>query len=119
MRSILKTFTCAVIAVAAVLVVGLWIGSVAEMPGHAPVYLDDSSRSFLAVPCVAEWQSRTGVKLDALRLGTANEARYLQYSPDEICRKTGMHSPSDRSVTGHLFELFGLLPPMKQWWDEH
>jgi hypothetical protein len=118
MRSILKTFTCASIAVAAVLVVGLGIGSVAEMPGHAPVYMDDSSRTFLAAPCAAEWRTRTGVQPDAVRLGTAAEARHLQYSPDEICRKTGMHSPSDRSVTGHVLELFGVLPPLKQWWNE-
>jgi hypothetical protein len=118
MRSMAKTVTSAMIAVAVVLVVGLGIGSVAEMPGRAPVYLDDSSRTFLAAPCLAEWRTRTGAKPDAARLGTAAEARYLQYSPDEICRRTGLHSPGDRSVTGHLFELLGLLPPLKQWWDE-
>ena len=118
MRSILRILTSASIAVAAVLVGGLAIGTVAEMPGHAPVYMDDSSRTFLAAPCVAEWRTRTGVKPDAVRPGPVAEARYLKYSPDEICRKSGMHSPSDRSVTGHLLELFGVLPPLKQWWDE-
>jgi hypothetical protein len=119
MQSMLKTFTFAIIAVAAVLGVGLWIGSAAEMPGHAPVYMVDASRTFLAAPCLAEWRTRTGANPDAARLATAAEARHLQYSPDEICRKTGMHSPSDRSVTGHLFELFGLLPPLKHWWEEY
>jgi hypothetical protein len=119
MRSIPKTLTSAIIAVGAVLIFGLGIGSITPMPAHAPVYLDDFSKIYLAAPCVAEWRTRTGANPNAIRLGTAAEARRLQYSPDEICGNTGMYAPSDRSVTGHVFELFGFLPPMKQWWDEN
>jgi hypothetical protein len=51
------TWTLAVIGL--LLLVGLGIGSNASMPGYAPVYLDEESKAYLALPCLAEWQSRS------------------------------------------------------------
>lgn len=108
----------ALVALGVILCGVLVVGTNTVMPGHAPVYLDDESRTYLAAPCEAEWQRRNGATANRLRFGTASEARRRNYGPDDHCRSTGLHAPEGRSAAGLLFEMLGILPPLKYWWDE-
>lgn len=94
------------------------LGTNVPMPWHASVYIDDASRTYFAAPCKTEWEHRPGARAEALRFGTAREARRLKYKPDETCRNTGLHSPDGRSLGGQVLESIGVLPPLRFWWDE-
>ena len=106
------------VALGAILCGGVAIGTNTVMPDYAPVYLHDTSRTYLAAPCEAEWRKRNGGAADHLRLGTALEARRLSYRSDDYCRNTGLHAPEGRSAIGLLFEKLGILPPLEYWWDK-
>jgi hypothetical protein len=47
------------LGIATVLVIeGFSIGSIDSMPPYAVVFLDDTSKTFIALPCIEEWRSR-------------------------------------------------------------
>ena len=87
------------------------------MPGYAPVYLDDIAKTYIALPCMKEWQNRQSETLALVRLSKVSEAYKLKYKPDEVCRETGAFSEDDRSLTGLLLVKLGFLPPIRHWWD--
>jgi hypothetical protein len=99
------------------LLAGLGIGSNASMPGYAAVYLDDEAKNYVALPCIGEWERRSGEKFAAVRLAKVSEARQLGYEPDAVCRESGAFAPHDRSLTGHLLVKLGVLSPIQHWWD--
>jgi len=103
--------------VAGLLFVGCAIGTNTPLPPLAPVYLVPSSHSFFAAPCLAEWKAREASSSGDIRLGTYSEARRLKFTADRACVNTGAHSPEGRSLAGYLLEAFGILPPLRQWWD--
>jgi hypothetical protein len=118
MTSVGQNIKIALIVAGALLFLGLGIGSNTPMPGHAAVYIDDATRTYLAAPCKSAGAHGPDINVGALRFGTKSEARRLEYKPDDVCRNTGIHAPDDRSATGHLLQWLGLLTPLKHWWDE-
>ena len=108
-------------ATIAVILVLLWLGTgidtTVTMPDNAPVYLDDGARSYIALPCIEEWERRTGESFAFVHLGTAKEAHQLHYQPDQDCRDAGAFMEDNRSLTGHLLVKLGILPPMQHWWN--
>jgi hypothetical protein len=97
--------------------VGLGIGSIDPMPGYAVVFLDDISKTYIALPCIEEWRSRPSNTIDLVRRSTASEAARLKYEPDKNCRETGAFVDDGRSLTGLLLVKLGILPPARHWWD--
>jgi len=87
------------------------------MPDYAAVYLDDVAKTYVALPCLKEWQNRRNQTLAMLRLNRASEAYALKYEPDEVCRETGAFSEDDRSLIGLLLVKLGILAPIQHWWD--
>jgi hypothetical protein len=104
--------------VAIVFVLGLGIGSSKSMPPYARVYIDDDTKTYLALPCLDEWQHRKGDSLAFLRLSSAAEAHKLKYKPDDNCRETGAFSEDDRSLSGIMLQDLGILQPIEHWWDK-
>jgi hypothetical protein len=102
---------------AMLLFLGFGIGSSEIMPGYAPVYLDDQAKTYIALPCLEEWQSRKSDAVAVLRLSKAVEAYNDGYSPDDDCRNTGAFAPDGRSMSGMFLMKIGLLGPKTQWWD--
>jgi hypothetical protein len=117
LRRIAAVITGALGIVGIGLSLGFGISSSDTMPGYAPLYLDDESRTFLALPCIDEWQHRDGDHIAVLRLSNYKEASDKAYTGDAICRETGAFVPDGRSLSGMLLERIGLLHPLEHWWD--
>lgn len=100
-------FMLALILLAAFL--GFGITSARTMPTYAQIFLDESSRTYIAPPMV---KSDKG-----LRLSTVAEAYRLDYSPDLDSRDAGAFLQEDRSLTGHLLEWVGVLGPIPPRWN--
>ncbi len=98
--------------------VGFGIGSIDPMPYYAVIFLDDTSKTFIALPCIEEWRSRPTQTVDIVRRGTAGEARSLGYKPDDKCREAGGYSEGGRSLTGLMLVRLGVLGPLTHWWDK-
>ncbi|SRR5712691_1923433 len=113
--SILKT---SAVAAGILFFLGLGIGTSVPMPGYAPVYLDDVSKTYIALPCTTEWESRSSKQIAMLRLGHRQEAVTLHYTPDDNCRNTGAFSGDGHSLSGLLLMKLGLLSPIIYWWDK-
>jgi hypothetical protein len=96
---------------------GLSIGSTVPMPDYAVVFLDDSSKAYIALPCIEEWRTRPSRTVSLARRGTAGEARALKYQPDDRCRESSGFVGEGRSLTGMMLEKLGLLSPVRHWWD--
>jgi hypothetical protein len=105
-------------AVAVVAMIGLGIGSIDLMPSYAVVFLDDTNKTFVALPCIDEWRSRPSQTIDLVRRGTAGEAAKLGYKPDAKCREAVGYSEDGRSLTGLALVWLGVLPPLVHWWDK-
>ena len=87
------------------------------MPDYAVVYIDDDTKTYIALPCVKNWldeHSAPEISYD-LRRSKAMEARQLKYKLDDDCRDTGVLSEPD--LSGLLFEKLGILRPIRHWWD--
>jgi hypothetical protein len=113
----LKAIRTAFAVAAALLLLGFAIGSNVPMPGYAAVYLDDDAKAYIALPCLSEWQQRPSQRLAFLRLSTASEAIRLGYKSDTVCRERGTFMEDDRSLSGLLLVKFGILSPVRHWWD--
>jgi hypothetical protein len=101
-----------------VLLIGFGISTEKTLPGYAPVYLDDLNKVYLAVPCLEGWQRRESKHVDAVRLGTAEEATRLKYNPDDICRNEGWFVGEDKSLIRYWLEEHGILTARQEWWDK-
>ena len=91
------------------LFLGFGIGSDRSMPANAVLYLDHTSRVYIAPPCVT---SRGN-----LAVATAAAAYALKYRPEAKCRDEGGFVQEDRSLTGHLLEKIGILGPVPSRWN--
>ena len=100
------------------LILGFGVGSNTAMPPYAAVFLDDQTKTYIALPCIEEWQRRTSEKVSTVRIAKLGEARKLNYKPDAACRDTGAVAPDGRSVSGKILETLGLLDPIEYWWDQ-
>jgi hypothetical protein len=118
MKRLLDAAKLSAFCVGAILLLGLGIGTSPTMPSYARVYADDGAKTYLALPCLAEWKERKSDQFAFLRLSTAGEVWKLNYKPDAICSESGDFSGPDRSITGVLFEKVGILPPRVPWWDK-
>jgi hypothetical protein len=116
-KTILKLLRIGLGTTGFLLFVGLGIGGIDPMPGYAVVFLDDISKTYIALPCIEEWRSRPSNTIDLVRRGTASEAAGLKYDPDKNCRETGAFADAGRSLTGLLLVKLGILPPVRHWWD--
>jgi hypothetical protein len=111
-------FVKSALGIAAVLIfVGFGIGSIDSMPPYAVVFLDDTSKTFIALPCIEEWRSRPTHTVDVMRRGTAVDAHRLGYKIDLACRDAGGYSEDGRSLTGTILVKLGVLDPLTHWWD--
>jgi|GEM_PF-2622695 len=97
---------------------GLGIRTIETMPDYALVFLDDESKTYMALPCISEWRTRRSNrdKIDRVRPSPASAARQLKYRPDVRCRDAGGFASDDRSLAGHLLAKYGILPPARPWW---
>jgi hypothetical protein len=102
---------------AAIALIGFGIGSTDMMPYYAVVFLDDTNKTFIALPCIDEWRSRPTTTVDVVRRGTAGEAYKLGYKVDDECREAGGYVEDGRSLTGLVLAWLGVLPPLAHWWD--
>lgn len=107
----------ALAAAGLLLLVGFGIKVDVSMPAYAAVYLDDAARTYIALPCLEEWQSRPAKTVAILRLSSAGEAYKLGYSPDDGCRNQGALVSNDGSLSSRTLVRLGLLSPAKHWWD--
>jgi hypothetical protein len=106
------------LGIATVLViVGFSIGSIDSMPPYVVVFLDDTSKTFIALPCIEEWRSRPTQTTDVVRRGTADDAHRLDYKIDLACRDAGGYSEDGRSLIGIILVKLGVLDPLTHWWD--
>jgi hypothetical protein len=114
----LKTATQWVLVAALMaMIVAFGLGTIDTMPDYAPVYLDDLTHTYLALPCLEEWQHRQSHQPAMLRLARANEAFLLSYAADDTCRNSGAFAEDGRSAAGLLFVRLGILPPARHWWN--
>jgi hypothetical protein len=100
-----------------VLMLGFSVESSVLMPGYAAVYIDPIAHTYIALPCIEEWRTRSGSTIEIVTLGTADEARRMHYKMDEDCRNAGAFVDDDRSLSGLLLVKIGVLPPLQHWWD--
>jgi hypothetical protein len=115
--NLLNIITAALATIATLFCIGFSIGSNSSMPDYARVYIDDDAKTYLALPCLAEWQSRKSDTIALLRLGTAAESRKLNYQPDKNCRDTGAFFGEDSSLSKNFLIRLGILQPIREWWD--
>ena len=101
-------FSAALIGV--LLFIGLGIGSSKGMPENAQVYVNDTTKTYVAPPCI---KTEKG-----LRRITVGEARKLGYGPDARCRDEGAFLQDDRSLTGMLLQKIGVLRPIPSRWNK-
>ena len=114
----MKKFVTGALGIAALLaLIGLGIGSSDPMPSYAVVFLDDTTKTYIALPCVEEWRSRPTQQVDIIRRSTAGEARQRRYKVDEKCRDAGGYVEDGHSLTGLILVWLGVLPPLTHWWD--
>jgi len=92
------------------LMIGLGIGSLKAMPDNAQVYVDDSTKIYIAPTCI---KTATG-----FRRITAGEARALGYKSDSRCRNEGAFIQDGRSLTGMFLQKIGVLKPLPSRWNE-
>ena len=90
-------------------VVGLSIRSSTHMPENAQIYLNDTTRTYSAPPCISDPAG--------LRLGTAGDAHRLQYKPDTGSKEAGAFFREGRSLSGMLLEKIGILGPVPARWN--
>lgn len=114
----MKFISVALATVAAMAIIGLGIGSIDPMPSYAVVFLDDTNKTFIALPCIDEWRSRPTQTVDLVRRGTAAEAGKLGYKVDAKCRDAGGYSEDGRSLLGLMLVRLGVLSPLTHWWDK-
>jgi hypothetical protein len=112
-----KVATAALGIAALLLLIGFVVGSDDTMPPYAVAFLDDTNKTFIALPCVEEWKSRKTRTVDMIRRSTASEARRLGYKVDEECRDAGGYVAECRSLAGLILVWLGVLPPLVHWWD--
>ena len=101
-----------------IVLIGLGIGTIDLMPNYAVVFLDDTEKTFIALPCIDEWRSRPTKTADIVKRSTAGEAGMLGYKTDKECREAGGYSAEGRSLTGLMLVRLGVLAPLTQWWDK-
>lgn len=117
-RARVKSALFAMLVVPGFLAIAVLGGSetIVSMPPYAAVYLDDATRTYVALPCMAEWSKRPTKIFVLARLSTAGEARKLRYDPDDVCVQTGAFIEEESPIAFILVKL-GILPPTKYWWD--
>jgi hypothetical protein len=96
---------------AAIALIGFGIGSTDMMPYYAVVFLDDTNKTFIALPCIDEWRSRPTTTVDVVRRGTAGEAYKLGYKVDDECREAGGYAEDGRSLPLSLIGGIGPIEP--------
>jgi hypothetical protein len=96
---------------------GFGVESSVGMPGYAAVYLDDASKTYVALPCIEDWRSRRGADFAIARLSKVSEAQALHYKLDDDCRESGGYIDDDRSLSGLFLVKLGVLPTKQHWWD--
>jgi hypothetical protein len=115
----MKNFIIGALGIVALLaLIGFVVGSIDPMPSYAIVYLDDTTKTYIALPCVEEWRSRPTHQVDIIRRDTAGDARKLGYKVDDKCRDAGGYTEDGRSLAGLTLVWLGLLPPLTHWWDQ-
>ena len=111
------TLRVAAVAVGLPLYIGAGIGTAQLTPNYTAVYLDDNAKTYIALPCFAEWQQRPSDKVALLRLAKASDAWQLRYEGDKTCREAGGFTADGNSMTGLLLVRPGIITPPVYWWD--
>jgi hypothetical protein len=89
-----------------------------RMPPYGIVFIDYSTKTYIALPCVEKRRYDPDLKTSMLKLSTRREARKIGYSSDDKCRNAGGFAEDGRSLGGILLVKLGILPPLKHWWDK-
>jgi hypothetical protein len=119
MHSRFMKLVAGIFGVVAILVwFGLGTGSIDTMPYYAVGFLDDTNKSFIALPCIDEWRARPTKSVDVVRRSTAGEAYKLGYKMDDQCREAGGYSEDGRSLIGLMLVRLGVWSPLTHWWDK-
>lgn len=92
------------------LMIGFGIKSSKGMPENAQLYVDDSTKTYIAPPCI---ETPTDFSL-----ATAGASRRMGYRSDSKCRDEGVFMQDDRSLTGMLLQKIGVLTPIPSRWNE-
>jgi hypothetical protein len=58
-----------------IVLIGLGIGTIDPMPNYAVVFLDDTEKKFIALPCIDEWRSRPTKTVDIVKRSTAQQVK--------------------------------------------
>ncbi len=90
---------------------GFYIVPTRSMPDNAVVLLDDRHKTYFSPKCAPK------EKTD-LHPATAAEARGLKYEPDKACQGAAGFRQDARSLSGHLLERLGMLPPLPSRWNQ-
>jgi hypothetical protein len=98
-------------------VLSMGVGTLASMPAYAVVFVDDTSKTYLAPQCAAAWQKKPSSTIDLIRRATAGEAYRLRYKPDRDCVETGAFAPDGPALPVLLLQEAHVLPATKYWWD--
>ena len=102
----MKKFITAALGIAALLIgLGIAIGSSDYMPSYAVVFLDDATKTYIALPCVEEWQSKQTQTVTLIRRGTAGEAGKLGYKTDDECREAGSVSNTSHHTSNNRAQM--------------
>jgi hypothetical protein len=102
----MKKFVTGALGIAAFLALaGLGIGSSVPMPSYAVVYMDDITKTYIALPCVEEWQSKQTQTVTLIRRGTAGEAGKLGYKTDDECREAGSVSNTSHHTSNNHAQM--------------
>ena len=109
MEKIKKYTLNLIIAIVALLGLGLTIGSMGTIPDNAIVYVDTNTNVFYSP------LSLTQEKVTALDLkeNTLRNAKTLGYIMDEGDKQNGYFYQNGRSLTGIILEKLGILPKLK------
>ena len=94
------------------------VGTIDTMPAYAAVYIDDTSHTYIALPCLPAWQTKKTATVDAIRLAKASEAYALKYNSDEDCREAGGFAQGGPGIVRQYLTDWGIVPPLHHWWDD-
>ena len=98
------------ISVASLFFLGFGVGSSVTAPSQALVYVDSTSKTYVAPSCMRDLDLK-------LAMMTIREARNFNFSPAPECRDSGGFIQEARSLSGQVLENIGLLPRIKSRWN--
>jgi hypothetical protein len=98
------------IAVGTLFAMGFGIGSARTAPDNVIVVIDAEQKLYFALPCAPDGMQ------DFVRI-TLGQARKLGFQAETNCWEKATFLQDDRSLSGLLLQLIGVLPPHRPRWN--